>query len=112
MNERIGRAVRQARGDMSQHQLAATMTARLGYSIYQNTITEIETGKRPLRLAEAVVLAEELGVSLDTLAGHTSVTEDALLRRAQNAERALLNAYLVLQQAMGDPLAPLDERFA
>lgn len=104
MDEQIGRAVRQARGDMSQTQLAETMTVRLPYVVYQNTVTQIETGKRPLRLSEAVVLAEELGVSLDLLAGHASATEADLLRRVQRAEDAVDRAYLVLREAMGDPL--------
>jgi transcriptional regulator with XRE-family HTH domain len=93
----IGRRVREARGSMSQQGLAELMSGPDGPRWYQGTVTAVETGKRPLRFTEAITLADELGISLDSLAGRPSVDEDALRRRAARAEDRLRRAYLALR---------------
>lgn len=101
MDQEIGRRVREARGSMSQSELADRMT---GGEVrwHQGTVTAVETGKRPLRFSEAIALASELGVSLDSLAGRPSITEDALRRWARDADQRLTNAVRVLQRAAGE----------
>ena len=94
-DEAIGRRVREARGQMSQTELAELMSGD-GVQWTQNTVTNVENGKRPLRFSEAILLSEELGISLDSLAGRPSVGEDALRRRAARAEDRLQRAYQVL----------------
>lgn len=54
------------REDLSQTELAK-MAAAEGLPFYQQTIQRIENGARPIRLNEAVVLAELLGSSLDEM---------------------------------------------
>lgn len=66
-DELIGQAVRVLRHHRSQRQLAAAMQARGWPAWSQATQWSVETGQRPLRLAEAVDLADELGVTIDAL---------------------------------------------
>lgn len=96
-DEAIGRRVREARGQMSQTELAELMTGD-GMVWRQATVTAVETGKRGLRFAEAIDLADLLGISLDSLAGRPSVDEDALRRRAARAEDRLQR----VRQALGE----------
>jgi transcriptional regulator with XRE-family HTH domain len=67
-DEQIGRRMRVLRGDRSQRDLASAMKAR-GWPWSQTTVWQAEAGQRPLKLAEAVDLADELGVHLDQLLG-------------------------------------------
>jgi hypothetical protein len=56
----IGRNVAAYRGDRSQSEIASAMKSR-GWKWAQNTVSAVEAGERPLRLAEAVDLAQILG---------------------------------------------------
>lgn len=64
----IGTRVREARerSGRPQRTIATSMTM-LGHKWIQDTMTRVENGKRPLRLSEAVTLADILGVSLESL---------------------------------------------
>ena len=61
-NTRIGAAVHALRGPASQQSVADAMRHR-GWRWSQATVWSVETGRRPLRLAEARDLAEILGVA-------------------------------------------------
>lgn len=74
VNVRIGRNVSIHRGEMSQVQLAAMMTER-GNKWSQATVWNTEQGNRPLKLKEAIDLAEVLSVSLDSLVGSETQSE-------------------------------------
>lgn len=65
-DQRIGAAVRAVRGEMSQQDLAEKMRAA-GWKWTQATVWSVESGKRPLRLAEARTLAELLRTDLSRL---------------------------------------------
>lgn len=110
MNREIGARIREARGSMSQAVLAEKMQAR-GADWTQKTVTTVETGTRPARFAEAVLVADVLGVSLDALAGRASAGEAEALRRAQVAEDRLRRARKALDDVIeADPFAPRWER--
>jgi hypothetical protein len=105
----IGRNVVTYRGDQSQTDVAAAMKAR-GWKWAQNTVSAIEAGERPLRLAEAADLAHVLGLlSVDEL---TRENEYVLFRRtagemtaANEALEAAVEAYQNAQVSlaiMGD----------
>lgn len=66
INVQIGRNIIRYRGDMSQVQLAELMTER-GNRWSQATVWNTEQGNRPLKLKEAMDLAEILSVGLDAL---------------------------------------------
>lgn len=57
---------RRERDEMSQTELARAAASK-GLAFHQQTIQRIESGIRPLRLNEAVVIAEILGSSLDEM---------------------------------------------
>jgi DNA-binding XRE family transcriptional regulator len=67
------------RDDVSQTELAKAAAAK-GLPFHQQTIQRIETGIRPVRLNEAVVLAEILGSSLDAMTQADTV--DSLRKEA------------------------------
>lgn len=52
----------------------------LGHKWLQNTLTRVESGDRPLRLAEAEVLASILGVSVSYLLGSDEPSDASALR--------------------------------
>lgn len=61
----IGQTVRELRERMHLSQSAfAELTRSKGLSWHQPTVSRIEDGERPLRLAEAIVLSESLGFLL------------------------------------------------
>lgn len=61
----IGHAVRDLRESMELSQAAfAALTRKRGLSWHQPTVSRIEDGERPLRLAEALVLADAFGLPL------------------------------------------------
>lgn len=62
--EEIGRRVARLRGDRSQQDVADEMRAR-GWKWAQATVWSVESGKRPLRLSEALDLESVLGATLD-----------------------------------------------
>ena len=64
---RIGGRLQELRGDMSQAALAAAMAER-GHKWSQATVWSVETGKRPMRMSEAIDLAEILETPVDSFA--------------------------------------------
>jgi transcriptional regulator with XRE-family HTH domain len=60
------RQVRERNG-VSQGSLAANLIIMHGISWHQTTVAKVEAGERPIRLGEAVAVAEVLGVPLATL---------------------------------------------
>jgi hypothetical protein len=71
-DQAIGLRVKRLRGPRPQQSLALSMKAlgRAGSDAHkwtQDTVTQVETGKRRLRLAEAAVLARVLGVPMEAL---------------------------------------------
>lgn len=78
-------ALRKSRS-MSQSALAAAFD-RYGLPFHQQLIARIETGKRAVRLDEAVVIADIFGTSVAAMAGLSGESAD-LDRRARAAELA------------------------
>lgn len=70
-DEHIGQNLRTFRGLKSQTEVASDMALR-GFPWSQTTVYQVETGKRPLRMTEAVALAEILDFSLDSLLAPTA----------------------------------------
>ncbi|MCS6521367.1 hypothetical protein [Curtobacterium citreum] len=66
-DEQIGRAVSRLRGDRAQREVAAAMR-ELGWRWSQTTVWKVESGERPLRLAEAMDLEQVLGSELQVAA--------------------------------------------
>jgi len=66
LDRRLAMNVQSLRGAMSQDVLAAAMRAR-GVPWHQQTVGRIESGQQKVKLAEAVILADVLGVTLDRL---------------------------------------------
>lgn len=84
-----------ARRGLSQTELARRVTKVLGYTVDGTAITRIEIGQRRARLAEAVVIANELGVSLSSLLSNRSLVEaqiDELEVKVTDARAALNSA--------------------
>lgn len=70
---------------LSQEALAGLMQLR-GWSFHQQTVLKVEKGKRGVSLAEAVDLADCLGVELASLLNAAKPTdEEARLARVQRA---------------------------
>lgn len=63
---------REARG-WSQTEFAKRLSAR-GLPFHQTTIQRIETGRRPLKLTESIIIAEVLGTKFETMLRAFSVT--------------------------------------
>lgn len=63
-------------GQKSQQHIALTMAAVYGHtSWHQTTVAKVESGERDVKLAEAVALAEIIGVPLSDLIGEQTQTE-------------------------------------
>ena len=60
------RAARERQG-LSQKWLAEALNSRYEFQWYPSTVGKVESGERPARLAEAVALAQALGVLLEDL---------------------------------------------
>lgn len=67
-DQRIGRNIAAMRGDLTQKELADRMASR-GWKWSQSTVWSVESGKRPLRFAEAVDISYVLDSSLADLEG-------------------------------------------
>jgi len=91
-DEEIGRAVVALRGDRSQQALANAMRER-GWKWSQATVWSIETGERPLRLAEAEDLASVLGLGVfgisDLLRDEPAVQIESVSRATQASYDAI-----------------------
>jgi len=97
LDERIGSNIVRFRADRSQQSLADAMRDR-EWKWSQATVWSVETGERPLRLSEAIDLAEVLGIMLPAL---LALPEEALVhesmhqcRKAHDALKVTATAYL------------------
>jgi hypothetical protein len=91
VDARIGARVKRFRGRRPQASVATSMTSLLPESNWhQVLLTRIEAGKRPLRLSEAVVLADILGVTIDQLA----YGEEAMALDKRAAAHELRNLHI------------------
>lgn len=77
-DEQIGRNLAALRGDVSQKELATRMK-RFGWKWSQATVWTVESGERPLRLAEAQDIAEILELGLFGVDRLTRPDGDALV---------------------------------
>ncbi|MBS2939576.1 helix-turn-helix transcriptional regulator [Nocardioides sp. J2M5] len=84
-----GREVARLRGDvgMTQADLARRLSAR-GVEMHQTTVAKLEAGRRPIRLNELVVLAQILGVSLESLLPKSGAPSPLEAARAEAREKA------------------------
>lgn len=64
---RIGARLQELRGETSQANIAAAMAGR-GHKWSQATVWAVESGKRPMRMSEAIDLAEILEIPVDSFA--------------------------------------------
>lgn len=89
IGERV-RAIREGQGIPQQH-LAMTMTVLKGHRWHQTTVGKVESGERPIKLSEAVAVAEILGVPLVSLVGEVAPDADrgAAIRELLNVQRQI-----------------------
>lgn len=87
-DERFGEGVSEARAlrGLSQKGLAAALTSR-GFKVDASAVSRIEGGTRAVRLSEALIIANVLGVDLAVLLDGTDLSPRAELRRARQLER-------------------------
>ncbi len=88
------REVRERRG-LSQHQVSLEMQVFHGFPWHQTTVAKTEAGERPIKLAEAVALADALDVRLFTL-----LHEDLDDQERRAAERAAALRELMAVQGL------------
>lgn len=98
-DKQIGENVAAFRDDMSQKALADAMRDA-GYKWSQSTVWAVEQGTRPLKLAEASVLAKILDTSVDFLLSPTQIR--GLLQAGEHTARELKDAEEHLDQAVDD----------
>lgn len=106
---RIGQRLQELRGNMSQAALGEAMVRR-GHKWSQATVWSVETGKRPIRLAEAADVADALGKSVQDLLAETEADRLASdyaqkLSDVQEATGKLIDAGKALQAVQADLLA-------
>lgn len=70
-----------AEAGLSQQKLADTLRAGGLSNFHQTTVAKIERGERPLRLDEAVAIAELFGTTLDAALGLKPGSENSLAAR-------------------------------
>ena len=88
-DSQIGQNLVTLRGDMSQKDLATRMRT-LGWKWSQATVWSVETGERPLRLAEATDLAQILNTHVSRLTGtEAGAALEQLSRQVQEAQQTL-----------------------
>lgn len=108
---RIGKRLQELRGEMSQAALGAAMAER-GHKWSQATVWSVETGKRPMRLAEAddvasicgfgiqaLVVRDALGERLSEVPGAIAATSHAA-RQFRESCRELLGMHFLLEEMM------------
>jgi transcriptional regulator with XRE-family HTH domain len=77
------RAARERQG-LSQKWLAEALSSRYGFQWYPTTVGKMESGERPVKLTEAVALAQTLGMLLEDLV----YEHESVVRWEQGAGRA------------------------
>lgn len=70
---------------MNQTDLARRLSATWGLPFHQQTIQRIENGKRPVRLNEAILIARELGVRLETMTESEPASARAVMQAVDEA---------------------------
>lgn len=67
--QRFGTRVRTLRKNLekSQQDIAEALAARHGLNLHQTAVAKIEAGTRPVKLTEALAIADVLGVHVDEL---------------------------------------------
>ncbi|MFC9559921.1 helix-turn-helix domain-containing protein [Agromyces sp. NPDC056965] len=111
LDRQVGENVVRLRGDRSQKELADEMRER-GYKWSQATVWAVEKGNRPLRLAEAAVLAEILRVSVGVLLGdEVSVVVKQDVDAVERAQQQVHQAFLAFRSSQRR-LARTADRFA
>lgn len=88
-DEKVGRQIQRLReaAGMSKTQLAALLSEAGQPQFHPTTITRVESGERSIRVAEALHIANALGVRFETLLPVDSV--DSLVRGAQVQSRMI-----------------------
>jgi transcriptional regulator with XRE-family HTH domain len=99
-NQQVGARIAEVRADMkmTQADLAAEMTARLGREIRPLTVTRLEGGKRPIVVDELEAVAEALRVSTNDLLGPGDLPRGAIL--VNSASQEALRAGNALSKAL------------
>lgn len=102
--KQFGNAVRQLRESlgMSQGRMAMKMIEAGWVKFYQTTISRIEKNERPVRLGEALAMAEILGVSLDVLAGGDPSAAMASAAGRHTLEREVRESRRALELLAGE----------
>lgn len=67
---------------MNQQELVDTLRQRHDLTWHQSTVTKIESGSRPVRLSEALAVADVLGVELSSLVDRPHGGDEAQRQRA------------------------------
>jgi transcriptional regulator with XRE-family HTH domain len=91
------REVRERLG-MPQTHISTTMRMAHGFPWHQNTTGKVESGERPIKLAEAVAVAAILGVPLEDLIGVQTGTGTTAAKRAAKGELVRLALYVEQRQ--------------
>ncbi|MCD9197481.1 hypothetical protein [Aeromicrobium wangtongii] len=79
--QRIGERAREARGDISQAYAVLALEQEHGLVLSTRALSEIESGKRSLKLSEAVILAGFYGVELTALTPDGTTSRQAAIGR-------------------------------
>jgi transcriptional regulator with XRE-family HTH domain len=112
------RAARERQG-RSQKWLAEALGSRYGIQWYPTTVGKVESGERPVKLTEAVAVAQALGMLLEDLVyEHESVVRhDQGVHRAvaeleAAAERILARARSLHHESIDDDVDKAQRRYA
>ncbi|MBA2768637.1 MAG: helix-turn-helix transcriptional regulator [Sporichthyaceae bacterium] len=96
LDETVGARIRdlRIRQGLPQGHLSTVMRVSYDFGWHQSTLTRVEAGERPLRLSEAVAVAEILGTDVADLLGAPSATMAVRLRRARMRELSTLREHI------------------
>ncbi|BBX69583.1 helix-turn-helix domain-containing protein [Mycolicibacterium psychrotolerans] len=100
VNQRVGQRVAQLRtaAGLSQRELAAQISLRLGREFGTVTATRLEGGKRPITVDELAAAAQALGVTTSDLLSDDDLAPDAV--EVLNAARDMMMANGALDAAV------------
>lgn len=90
------------RAEMSELQMAHRVADRLGTAVNSTLVRRIANRARVVRLDEAAIIADELGVSLLELISDTSAGDNELRIASLWAERTVAEARMVKADAAAD----------
>lgn len=107
-DEVVGSRIARLRGAMSQQELARRM-ANAGVKWSQSTVWSVETGRRPLRVSEAVVLCDILGVELGEMLGDVdSVLASQFAARLHRSRETLVDVLAEMMTRTADAAIAAD----